>query len=71
MSLDLTERSNFGAGRASMAAGIYTITIETVHKTIFALMGQAVPSSALPRLAVSPRRVLYSSFMRRRTGKVF
>jgi len=71
VSFDFSERSNFGAGRASMVAGIYTITKETVHKTIFALMGQAVLSGALPCLAASPRRVLYSRFQQRRTVKVF
>jgi len=35
-----------------MAAGIKTINSETVHKSIFALMGRAVPSSALPCLQV-------------------
>jgi hypothetical protein len=36
-----------------MAAGINTINLETVHKSTFALMGHAVPTSALPRLQVS------------------
>ncbi|MBB5316614.1 hypothetical protein HDF09_001264 [Edaphobacter lichenicola] len=31
-----------------MAAGINTTYIETVHKSTFALMGHAVPASALP-----------------------
>ncbi|WP_213807612.1 hypothetical protein [Granulicella sp. dw_53] len=33
-------------GEPQMAAGIQTITKETVHKSIFALEGQAVPVSA-------------------------
>jgi len=37
-----------------MAAGIHTIFIETVHKSTFALMGHAVPASALPRLQLFP-----------------
>jgi hypothetical protein len=40
--------------RASTAAGINTTTTETVHKSTFALMGHAVPSSALPRLLTFP-----------------
>jgi hypothetical protein len=40
--------------RASTAAGIYTTTTETVHKSTFALMGHAVPVSALPRLPAFP-----------------
>jgi hypothetical protein len=40
--------------RASTAAGINTTSRETVHKSTFALMGHAVPSSALPRLSVFP-----------------
>ena len=40
--------------RASTAAGIYTTIRETVHKSTFALMGHAVPSSALPRLSPFP-----------------
>ena len=40
--------------RASTAAGIYTTTTEIVHKSNFALMGHAVPSSALPRLSAFP-----------------
>ena len=68
---DSSERSNFGAGEPQTAAGIYTTTTETVHKSTFALKGHAVPSSALPRLSAFPLlcgalrtsvRVLYSSF---------
>jgi len=36
-----------------MAAGINTIYTETVHKSTFALMGHAVPMSALPCLQAS------------------
>ena len=42
--------SNFGARRAPAAAGINTIKSETVHKSTFALMGQAVPVSAFAAL---------------------
>jgi hypothetical protein len=42
--------SNFGAWRVPAAAGIKTIKAETVHKSTFALMGQAVPVSAFATL---------------------
>ena len=54
VSWDSSERSNFGAGEPQTAAGIYTTTTETVHKSIFALTGYAVPVSALPRLSAFP-----------------
>jgi hypothetical protein len=44
--IEITSGSNFGVGEPQMAAGIHTIYPETVHKSIFALMGHAVPSSA-------------------------
>ena len=34
-------------GEPQMAAGIYRTTVDTVHKSIAALMGWAVPVSAL------------------------
>ncbi|NYF79444.1 hypothetical protein HDF17_001731 [Granulicella arctica] len=43
--------ANLEARRASKAAGIHFIKPELVHKSTFALMGCAVPSSALLRLS--------------------
>ena len=43
--------ANLGARRASKAAGIYVSNSELVHKSIFALMGCAVPLGALLRLS--------------------
>jgi hypothetical protein len=40
-----------GQGEPQTAAGIHTITKETVHKSIFALMGHAVPSGAFAAFA--------------------
>jgi hypothetical protein len=37
-----------------MAAGIYRITVDTVHKSIDALMGWVVPVSALSCLFAFP-----------------
>jgi hypothetical protein len=54
MKQDLESAANFGVGEPQMAAGINTINSETVHKSTFALMGHAVPSSALPCLQVNP-----------------
>jgi hypothetical protein len=39
----------WGKASLKMAAGIHIITIEIVYKSTFALVGHAVPSSALPR----------------------
>ena len=74
--IGLSERSNFGAGEPQTAAGIYTTTKETVHKSTFALMGHAVSSSALPRLPAFPLlcgryAFLYSSSRRQRKVKVY
>jgi len=48
---DLTGGTALGHGEPQMVAGIYTFTKETVHKSNFALMGEAVPVSALPCLS--------------------
>lgn len=46
----------WGKASLKMAADIHIITIEIVHKSTFALAGEAVPPSALPRLQELPRR---------------
>ena len=72
--------ATLGQGEPQTAAGINTIKTETVHKSIFALMGQAVPVSAFATLTAGISvqksrsqpfaRVLYSSFGRWRIVKV-
>jgi hypothetical protein len=44
---DLAGGTTLRQGEPQMVAGIYTYTNETVHKSNFALMGQAVPLGAL------------------------
>jgi hypothetical protein len=46
-----TSAATLGQGEPQTAAGIYTITKETVHKSIFALTGHAVPSGAFAAFA--------------------
>ena len=47
--------ATLGQGEPQTAAGIHTITNETVHKSNFALVGEAVPVSAIAVSALLSR----------------